>query len=219
MKDQTLLRSRQVRHLAKRFGWGAILCLAILPIAIIAGPAIAQDQSAAEKKAHELADQIVKQIYDMPDYGAFDWINVYVSGTADAATVTLVGDVSRLRLKTDIGRMLDGMDGVSTVNNNLVDMSGGPSQIRIRAALYSNIYDTYLPDYSELLPGERAIGGTRSHSGPHPIHILVDTEMNVSLEGYVYSAKDKSEATTACKRTPMTKSCTNDLVIVPKPKS
>ena len=43
--------------------------------------------------------------------------------------------------------------------------------------------------------------------------------MNVSLEGHVYSAKDKSEASTACERTPMTKTCTNDLVIVPKPKS
>ena len=113
--------------------------------------------------------------------------------------------------------MLEGMDGVATVNNGLMDISGGPAQARVRAALYSNIYDTYLSDYSEYLPGERAAGGTRSHSGPHPIHILVDEEMNVSLEGYVFSAKDKSEATTACERTPMTKTCTNDLVVVPKP--
>ena len=180
---------------------------------------VAQDQSAAEKKAHELADSIMQQIHDMPDYGAFDWISVYIGGTRDAATVTLVGDVSRLILKTNIGEMVKGMDGVSTVNNNLVDVSGGPEQARIRAALYSNVYDTYLPSYSEYAPGERAVGGTRSHSGPHPIHILVDEEMNVSLEGFVFSAKDKSEATTACQRTPMTKTCTNDLVIVPKPKS
>jgi hypothetical protein len=155
----------------------------------------------------------------MPDYGAFDWINVYVGGTADGAVVTVVGDVSRVLLKTNIGEMLDGMDGVATVNNNLVDMSGGPAPARVRAALYSNIYDTYLSEYSEYAPGERAAGGTRSHSGPHPIHILVDEEMNVSLEGFVFSAKDKSEATTACERTAMTKTCTNDLVIVPKPKS
>ena len=179
----------------------------------------AQDQSDAEDKVHELANNIVQKIHDMPDYGAFDWISVYVGATADGATVTLVGDVSRLLLKTDIGRMLDGMDGVATVNNNLVDMSGGPAQARVRIALYSNVYDTYLPDYSEFLQGERAVGGTRSHSGPHPIHILVDEEMNVNLEGFVYSAKDKSEATTACERTPMTKTCGNDLVIVPKPKS
>jgi len=180
---------------------------------------VAQDQSAPDDKVHELADTIVQQIHDMPDYGAFDWISVYVSGTAGDATVTLVGDVSRLLLKTNIGMMLDGMDGVSTVNNNLGDMSGGPSQARMRVALYSNIYTTYLPEYSEFGPGERAVGTTRAHSGPHPIHILVDEEMNVSLEGHVYSAKDKSEATMACERTPMTKTCTNDLVIVPKPKS
>ena len=180
---------------------------------------VAQDQSAPDDKVHELADTIVQQIHDMPDYGAFDWISVYVSGTAGDATVTLVGDVSRLLLKTNIGMMLDGMDGVSTVNNNLVDMSGGPSQARMRAALYNSIYTTYLAEYSEFGPGERAVGTTRAHSGPHPIHILVDEEMNVSLEGHVYSAKDKSEATMACERTPMTKTCTNDLVIVPKPKS
>jgi len=195
-----------------------VLVAAAMTVALASSVA-AQDQSDAEKKAHELADDIMQQIHEMPDYGAFDWISVYIGGTPDAATVTLVGDVSRLLLKTNIGMMLDGMDGVATVNNNLVDMSGGPSQARIRAALYSNIYDTYLPDYSEYAPGERAVGGTRSHSGPHPIHILVDEEMNVSLEGFVFSAKDKSEATTACERTPMTKTCTNDLVIVPKPQS
>ena len=195
------------------------LFVAVAMIVSVTPSVIAQDQSDAEKKAHELADKIMKQIHDMPDYGAFDWISVYIGGTPDAATVTLVGDVSRLRLKTDIGSIVKGMDGVATVNNNLVDMSGGPAQARIRAALYSNVYDTYLPDYTEYAPGERAVGGTRSHSGPHPIHILVDEEMNVSLEGFVFSAKDKSEATTACQRTPMTKTCTNDLVIVPKPKS
>ena len=195
------------------------LFVALVMTVSLSPSVVAQDQSAPDDKVHELADTIVQQIHDMPDYGAFDWISVYVSGTADAATVTLVGDVSRLLLKTNIGMMLDGMDGVSTVNNNLVDMSGGPSQARVRVALYNNIYTTYLPDYSEFGPGEGAVGSTRSHSGPHPIHILVDEEMNVSLEGHVYSAKDKPEATMACERTQMTKTCNNDLVIVPKPKS
>jgi len=183
---------------------------------------VAQDQSDQEDfdletAAHELADEIMVEIYDMPDYGAFDWVDVYLSGTMDGATVTVVGEVSRLRLKTNISRMLEDMHHVIAVNNNLVDMSGGPSQARVRIALYNNIYSTYLPDYSEFLPGERAVGGTRSHSGPHPIRILVDDEMNVTLMGHVYSAKDKSTATMACERTPMTSTCNNNLVIVEKP--
>ena len=198
----------------------AVALLVALAMTVSLSPSvIAQDQADLDDKVHELADNIVQQIHDMPDYGAFDWIHVYVSGASDGATVTLVGDVSRLRLKTNIGRMLDGMDHVIAVNNGLVDMSGGPSQARVRVALYNNIYTTYLPDYSEFGPGERAVGSTRSHSGPHPIHIIVDEQMNVSLEGYVFSAKDKSEATMACERTQLTKTCTNDLVIVAKPKS
>jgi hypothetical protein len=199
--------------------WVVALVVALAMTVSLSPSVVAQDQSAPDDKVHELANTIVQQIHDMPDYGAFDWISVYVSGTPDAATVTLVGDVSRLLLKTNIGRMLDGMDSVSTVNNNLVDKSGGPSQAGVRTALYNNIYTTYLPEYSEFGPGERAVGTTRSHSGPHPIHIIVDEQMNVSLEGHVFSAKDKSEATMACERTQLTNTCTNDLVIVPKPKS
>jgi len=47
----------------------------------------------------------------------------------------------------------------------------------------------------------------------------VDAEMNVILEGYIFSAKDKPEATSACERTPMTKTSNNDLVLNPKPTS
>ncbi len=41
--------------------------------------------------------------------------------------------------------------------------------------------------------------------------------MNVNIMGHVYSAKDKSTATMACERTPMTHTCNNNLVIVKKP--
>lgn len=174
-------------------------------------------QEELERKAHELADEILREIYDMPDYGAFDWIDVYLSGTPEGATVTVVGSVSRLRLKTNISRMLDDMHHVLAYNNNLVDMSGGPTQGRLRVALYDNIYRTYLPDYSAFVPGDRAVGGTQSHTGHHPIHIVVDEENNVGLLGYVHSAKDKSTASMACERTPLANTCHNELTIVPKP--
>lgn len=197
-----------------------VAMFAVLAMTAILAPHVGgQDQEPfdLETKAHELADEILQEIHDMPDYGAFDVIHVYLSGTPEGATVTVVGSVSRVRLRTHISSMLDDMHHVIAYNNNLVDMSGGPAQARVRIDLYNAIYDTYLPDYSAFLPGERAVGGTQSHTGHHPIHILVDDEMNVILTGYVFSAKDKSTATMACERTPQTSTCTNDLTIVPKP--
>ena len=177
-------------------------------------PAIAQAQEKDDEhhqQVREIAKEVVAEIRDMPDYGAFDWINPRL---LEGGTVMLTGSVARARLKTDITGVVEKIDGVNNVINNLIVLNESRADRETRVRVYNSIYRTYLSDYSPYLPGQGPMGATDSHGGAHPIHILV-SDGQVALMGWVNSEVDKQTATLATERTAGVSKVENQLVVVP----
>lgn len=186
----------------------SIVVLMVLAIAVVPAGLSAQ-QDADHDKVRAMAEEITKNVYSMPDYGAFDWVNLRVTASGE---VIITGEASRKRLKTFICDQVEKVDGVTECINNLLQLPTSRMAVEIRVKAYQSIYGRYLPKYSELLPGERAVGGDRAHEGPHPIHIIVDKQ-KVYLMGWVEWAADKASATHAVEVVPGVADVDNQLVI------
>ncbi len=187
--------------------------LLALVIAVATPPAALAQQDADHDKVRAMGDAVTQAVYSMPDYGAFDWVNISVTAGGE---VIITGDAARKRLKTFACDEVNKVDGVTECINNLLYLGNNRADVEIRTRAYQSIYGTYLDKYSEFLPGERAIGGTRAHEGPHPIHIVVQNQ-KVYLMGWVESAADKASATHATKVVPGVADVVNELTIQKPP--
>ena len=187
---------------------------ALMALATTVAPlGLSAQQDADHEKARAMAEEITKNVYSMPDYGAFDWVNLRVTAGGE---VIITGDASRKRLKTFVCDEVEKVEGVTECVNNLLQLPTSRMAAEIRVRAYQSIYGRYLSKYSEFLPGERAIGNDRAHEGPHPIHIIVDKQ-SVYLMGWVESAADKASATHAVEVVPGVTDVTNQLVVQKSP--
>ena len=134
-------------------------------LANVPGPALT---SVANKVRHELVM--------LPYYSIFDNLKYQVDGSI----VTLTGAVTRPSLKTDAGRVVARIPGVSSVVNNIEVLPLSPFDRNIRAAAYRAIYG-----YGPLQ--RYALGALPS------IHIMVENG-RLTLEGVVANQADKNLA-------------------------
>jgi len=123
-----------------------------------------------------LARQIRKNIRTLPNYGVFDALSFNIM----SGQVTLMGKVNEPTLKTAAERVVQKMEGVTSVVNNIEVLPLSPNDDRIRLAVYDRVYN-----HPTLSPYElRAIP---------PIHIIVENG-HVTLEGVVARKQEKTIA-------------------------
>jgi hyperosmotically inducible protein len=143
----------------------------------------------------ELAKKVRHELVMLPYYNIFDSLGFQVNGS----TVTLVGEVTRPTLKSDAGRVVQHIEGVSQVINNIKVLPLSPFDNRIRFAEYRAIFG-----YGSLY--RYAMGALPS------IHIIVDNG-HVTLEGVVANQGDKNIAGIRANGVPGVFSVTNNLLV------
>jgi hyperosmotically inducible protein len=136
------------------------------------GMAFAQTDPATARINKEVRHELVM----LPYLDVFDNLAYRVDGNC----VTLVGQVTRPTLKTDAGRVVQGIAGVDKVDNQIEVLPLSGHDDRLRRSLYRAIYGyTSLNRYA--LPVIK------------PIRIIVKNG-NVTLEGVVDNQADKNIA-------------------------
>ncbi len=146
---------------------GIVLTLAAAPL---------MGQRPSERGSARLIKEIRHEILTLPYYDVFDWVTFQLDGYK----VTLNGSVSRPTLRSDIERVVKGIEGVEGVANNIEVLPLSPNDDRLRVAVYRAVYGhTALQRY-----GMRA---------QQPIHIIVRNG-NVALEGVIATESEKNIA-------------------------
>lgn len=129
-------------------------------------------------------------------YGMFD----YVTFEVDHGALTVSGQVTQPFKKTDMGRILERVKGVTALENKIEVLPNSQFDDRLRMqearAIYGNPYFT--PYRNLALP---------------PIRIIVKNS-NVTLEGVVINQMDRTEAGMAANSAGLAFSVTNNLRIV-----
>ena len=145
--------------------------LLLVPLAV-AGSAWADSQPVRERLEKEVRHELVM----LPFYGVFDNFAFKVDGYK----VTLLGQVTRPTLKADAERVVKGIEGVESVENQIDVLPLSPNDDRIRLAVYRAIYN------------QTALNRYALRAVP-TIHIIVRNG-NVTLEGAVATEADKNIA-------------------------
>jgi hyperosmotically inducible protein len=163
-----------------------------LPNYAAAGP---RDEKKQRGEPKSIAKEVRHQLVMLPWYSVFDNLAYKVEGDK----VTLYGQVTRPTLKSDAENVVKGVEGVSTVVNNIEVLPASPMDDQLRRALYRAIYgETGLSRYSiQAVPS---------------IHIIVKNG-NVTLEGAVDSEADKNLAGIRANQVPNVFSVKNNLVV------
>jgi osmotically-inducible protein OsmY len=192
------------------------LALAIMPAR---AQAPAQAGGWSQEEGQRIAQQVVKQVLSLPEYSVFDDIHFGIKGR----TVILYGSASRPTLKSAAEKVVKGIKGVESVDNQIEVLPNSPNDDRIRADVYRAIYSASpLQKYtSNRGPGAfdgnsiaRAAGGITNDPpiGYHAIHIIVKNG-NVTLKGVVSNSMDASIANIRANQVPGVFSVSNDLVV------
>ncbi len=175
--------------------------LMILPplAAAILLPAVIRAQARRPvpvRATERIAREVQHEILMLPYYGVFDAISYEVNGYS----VTLTGWVTRPTLRSDAERAVKSIEGVEAVQNQIEVLPLSPNDDRLRLALYRAIYRSTLERYAI-----RSIA---------PIRIIVKNG-NVTLEGLVDSALDKTLAVNLAKGVPGVFSVADRLEVAP----
>ena len=172
----------------------ALLCAPVLglPNYAAAGP---RDEKKQRGEPKSIANEVRHRLVMLPWYSVFDNLAYQVEGDK----VTLYGQVTRPTLKSDAEAVVKGIEGVSTVANNIEVLPPSPMDDQLRRALYRAIYgDAGLPRYSiQAVPS---------------IHIIVKNG-NVTLEGVADSEADKNLAGLRANQVPNVFSVKNNLIV------
>jgi hyperosmotically inducible protein len=140
-----------------------------------------------------LARQVRKKLVTLPYYGVFDNLAYRIDGS----TVTLYGQVVKPTTKSDAGRSVARIEGVSRVVNNIevLPLSSFDDQLR----------------YRTLRALQRTSALPRYFMGANPsLHIVVNRG-HVTLTGVVNSNMERQLAYMTARQVPGAFSVTNDL--------
>jgi hyperosmotically inducible protein len=168
---------------------------------LVAGLTVAMAVSAAAQTRQDvrgaqqrLAEEVRHQLVMLPYYGVFDNLQFRIDGVD---TVVLMGQVTRPTLKSDAGRVVERVEGVSKVVNQIevLPLSSSDDDIRIRA--YREIFSKPGLDRYAM----RAVP---------PIHIIVKNG-HITLEGIVATEGDKRLAGLAANGVALSFGVTNNL--------
>jgi hyperosmotically inducible protein len=146
----------------------------ILTAILAATVATSETAPVSEKAQARIAKEARHEILMLPYFDVFDNIGFRVDGY----NITLIGQVTQPKLKSDAENAVKGVEGVENVTNQIEVLPLSPNDDRLRVALYRSIYGfTSLQRYA--LPVIK------------PIRIIVKNG-NVTLEGVVSSEADKN---------------------------
>jgi len=135
-------------------------------------PAQAWTQGGGERLQRLVRHELIM----LPYHGVFD----HMAFKIDGGKVTLLGQVTRPTLKTDAGRVVKQIEGVTGVDNQIEVLPVSPNDDRLRLAVYRAIY------------GHTTLNRYALRAVP-TIHIVVKNG-NVTLEGAVANESDKNIA-------------------------
>ena len=158
------------------------------------------------------------QLLSLPDYSVFDWLTFGVQGH----TVILNGYASRPILKSEAEKVVKGIKGVSSVENNIKVLPYSPMDDRIRVQTLVHIYGqpalrkyTSAPVSEDLYPSVSRMAGGITQDPPQgyfAIHIIVNNG-HVTLEGVVDSAMDAEIADAQANSVPGVFSVNDDIIV------
>jgi len=161
--------------------------LAVAPAIMPASNKVQPPKPLAEKVRHELVM--------LPYYDVFDNLEFQVNGSE----VTLLGQVDWPTTKSDAENVVKRIPGVTAVHNRIEVLPLSPFDNQIRRAVFRAVY-------SQAPLSRYAMGAVPQ------IHIIVKNG-NVTLEGVVGNAGDRTIAGIAANRVPGVFSVKNDLRI------
>lgn len=181
----------------------------------------AAEQNNPDTWSPQVGATIVKQIRDkitgLTDYGVFDSLRFGIKGKK----IVLMGYASRPILKSEAEKVVKGIEGVESVDNEIQVLPPSPNDDQIRIGVYRRIYSqaalrkyTGSPvGFGEFPSVARAAGGITQDPpmGYHAIHIVVNNG-HVILSGVVDSEQDADIAAIQANSTPGVFSVENDLL-------
>ncbi len=151
-------------------------------------PQAQSGQASVQQRQTEATKRLMKEVRHVlitePFYSVFDNLSYSVDGDR----VTLTGQVVLPTLKTNAGKDVKAIEGVSAVDNQIEVLPTSPGDDRIRRAEYRAIYSG---------PGMQKY----AMQAVPPIHIVVKNG-NVALVGVVLNSFDKTIATTRANSVP-----------------
>ncbi|HEY2820577.1 MAG TPA: BON domain-containing protein [Candidatus Acidoferrum sp.] len=152
--------------------------------------------AAQEPKAQQnMVKEIRHQLVLLPYYSVFDNLSFRIEGSK----VILLGQVVRPTLKSDAGAAVKGVEGISSVQNDIEVLPNSPMDNQLRRAVYRAVY------------GEPGLSRYALSAVPS-IHIIVKNG-NVTLEGVADNDADKNLAGLRANGVPNVFSVTNNLVV------
>jgi hyperosmotically inducible protein len=165
----------------------------ILLAVLLAGSMCLAAQNDAGR--NRLLRQVRHELVMLPYYGVFDNLTYKVDGVK----VTLLGQVTRPTLKSAAEQVVKDIEGVESVDNQIVVLPLSPNDDRLRVALYRAIYSRPGLDRYALM-------------AVPSIHIIV-ADGNVTLEGSVSNEGDKNIANITANGVSGVFSVTNNLTV------
>ena len=146
-------------------------------LGLVALSAVASATTQTQGTLSPLADKVRHELVTLPYYSVFDNLSFHVDGSK----VTLLGQVHRPNLKNAAERVAAGVEGVTSVENQIEVLPNSFFDNRIRLAVAQAIFSHPVLDRYVL----RAVS---------PIHIIVKNG-TVTLEGVVAREMEKEVAT------------------------
>src|SRR5262245_8712219 len=149
----------------------------------------------AEKHLNMLSSAIRHELFTLPYYDVFDWLEADLSSNGQ---VTLRGEVVRPTTADDAEKRVRRLESVSGVRNEIKVLPPGSHDDALRVALYRAIYNWDSPLFRYA---------TRAMP---PIHILVENG-RVALKGAVATESESQLAYFAARQVPGTFEVRNEL--------
>ena len=149
------------------------LAVALLTASLLIPAAV----EAKTAKVVTLPEAVRHQLVMLPRFTVFDNLGFRVDG----GTVTLTGEVTQPIVKDDAAAAVRGVEGVTTVVNNIEVLPLSPNDDRIRLAVYRAIYR------------DPTLSSRYAFTAQPSIHIIVKNGV-VRLEGIVANQMDRTIA-------------------------
>jgi hyperosmotically inducible protein len=165
-----------------------------LAVFLLALGSFASPAAQADRGQDRLIKEVRHELVMLPYYNVFDNLTYSVDG----GTVTLTGQVTNPVLKSSAENVVKHLEGVQQVVNKIEVLPLSPNDDRIRREVYRKIY------------GYPTLSTRYGFQALPSIHIVVKNG-NVTLEGVVDSASDKSIAGLQANGVPGVFSVTNNL--------
>ncbi len=172
----------------------------------------------SNQETMRIVESVRRQLLSLPDYDVFDWLTFSIQGH----TVILHGYASRPVLKSEAEKVVKGIKGVQSVQNEIKDLPYSPLDDRIRVQTLYRVYSqptlrkyTNAPVWQDFYPTVARMAGGITEDPPvgwFSIHIIVDMG-HVTLEGVVDNAMDAEIADMQANSVPGVFSVNDDLIV------